>query len=159
MCRNEIVLAVLLLMLVTVLSSGCTGNKTETTGTTPLLTTVASAAVDLHNQGYQAYLHENYTAALDLYNQAIAVDPGYTRAWMDKGNVLLQLNRSAEAIAAYDMVLTRENFIPAVWNNRGKALMAMGNYTAARDSFDRALQQAPEFAEAKENRDLAQKKL
>ena len=43
---------------------------------------------------------------------------------------------------------------PEVWNSRGKALMATGNYTAARDSFDRAIQLAPEYAEAKENRNL-----
>jgi lipoprotein NlpI len=57
------------------------------------------------------------------------------------------------------VVLARVNAVPDVWNNRGKALMATGNYSAARDSFDRAIQLAPEFAEAKENRDLAQKML
>ena len=35
-----------------------------------------------------------------------------------------------------------------VWNSRGKAQMAAGNYIAARDSFDRAIQLAPEYAEA-----------
>ena len=31
-------------------------------------------------------INGNYTEALDLYNMAIAADPGYTRAWIDKGN-------------------------------------------------------------------------
>jgi Flp pilus assembly protein TadD len=159
MRRNGINLAVLVLMLVAALSSGCTENKTETTVTYPSLSPAAPSAVDLHMQGFDAYSNGNYTAALDLYNQAIAVDPGYMRAWMDKGNVLMRLNRSAEAVDAYDVVVTHEDYVPNVWNYRGKALMATGNYSAARDSFDRALQQAPEFAEAKENRDLAQKML
>jgi tetratricopeptide (TPR) repeat protein len=160
MRRNGIIPAVLALMLVAVLSAGCTGNKTETKETYPVLTLAAPAAIDLHMQGFDAYTNGNYTEALDLYNQAIAADPGYLRAWMDKGNVLLQLNRSAEAISAYDVVLAHVDYpVPRIWNDRGKALMATGNYSAARDSFDRALQQAPEFAEAKENRDLAQKML
>jgi tetratricopeptide (TPR) repeat protein len=159
MRRNGIVLAVLALMLVTVLSSGCTGNAPGTTETTPLVTTVAPAAIELHKQGSDALINGNYTEALDLYNMAIAVDPGYTRAWLDKGNTLLVLNRSAEAIAVYDVVLAREDFVPNVWNNRGKALMATGNYSAALDSFEKAIQQSPEFTEAKENRDLVLEKM
>lgn len=163
MRRKGIVLGLIALLLVTVLSLGCLGNKTETTGTTssptPLPTTAVPAALDLHKQGFAAYSTGNYTAALDLYDRAIAADPGYNRAWIDKGNVLLELNRSAEAIAVYDVVLERNTLVPYVWNNRGKALMAVGNYSAARDSFDRALQIAPEFTEAQENRDRAQKML
>ena len=37
--------------------------------------------------------------------------------------------------------------------------MTIGNYTEARDSFDKALQIAPEYANAKANRDLALEKL
>jgi Flp pilus assembly protein TadD len=159
MRRNGIVLAVLALMLVTVFSSGCTGNKPGTTETTPLVTTVAPTAIELHKQGSDAMINGNYTEALDLYNMAIAADPGYTRAWIDKGTALLVLNRSAEAIAVYDEVLAREDFVPNVWNNRGKALMATGNYSAALDSFEKAIQQSPEFTEAIENRDLVLKKM
>ena len=159
MRRSGIIPAVLALMLVAVLSVGCTGNNTETTETYPLLTPPVQAAADLHMKGFEAYENGNYAAALDLYNQSIAADPGYMRAWMDKGNALMQLNRSAEAIAAFDVVLAHEDYVPNVWNSRGKALMATGNYSAARDSFDQALQQAPDFIEAKENLDLVLEKM
>jgi tetratricopeptide (TPR) repeat protein len=156
MPRKEIILALLALILVTLLSSGCTENKTETN---PELTHAAPKAVDLHKQGFEAYSRENYTAALDLYNQAIAADSNYTRAWMDKGNVLMRLNRYEEAISVYDVVLDREEYLAEVWNSRGEALMAIGNNTAARESFDKAIKIAPEYTKAKENRDLALKKL
>jgi tetratricopeptide (TPR) repeat protein len=157
MRRNEIVLAVLALMLVAVLSAGCTGNNADTKpGMTPA---PVPAAVDLHKKGFDAYIKGNYTTALDLYNQATTADPKYTRAWMDKGNVLVKLNRTAEAIASYDSALALENDLAIVWNDRGEVLMSIGNYTAARDSFDKALQSAPEYAQAKANRDLALAKL
>jgi lipoprotein NlpI len=56
-------------------------------------------------------------------------------------------------------VLAREDYVPEVWNSRGEALMATGNYTAARESFDKAIRIAPDYTKAKENRDLALKKI
>jgi tetratricopeptide (TPR) repeat protein len=157
MRRNGIVLAVLALMLVMILSSGCVGNNTVTN---PVLTPVpVPAAVDHHSKGFDAYIKGDYTTALDFYNQAITADPKYTRAWIDKGNVLVKLNRTTEAISSYDSALALENNLAIVWNSRGEALMTIGNYTEARDSFDKALQFAPEYANAKANRDLALAKL
>ena len=157
MRSKGIVLAVLALMLVTVLSSGCTGDNA---GKNPIMTPAPGpAAVDLHSKGFDAFINGNYTTALDFYNQAITADPKYTRAWMDKGNVLVKLNRTSEAISSYDSALALENNLAIVWNSRGEALMTIGNYTEARDSFDKALQIAPEFATAKANRDLALAKL
>jgi tetratricopeptide (TPR) repeat protein len=162
MRSNGIVMAALAIMLVTVLSSGCTGNNAQTnpTQTNPIITAApARAAVDLHSKGFDAFIKGNYTTALDFYNKAITADPKYIRAWMDKGNVLVKLNRTSEAISSYDSALALENNLAIVWNSRGEALMTIGNYTEALDSFDKALQFAPEFATAKANRDLALAKL
>lgn len=159
MSRNRIIPAVISVMLVAVLSAGCAGNTAEPGEPSTSLTPPVQAAADLHLQGFGAYEKGNYTAALDLYNQAIAADPGYMRAWMDKGNVLIRLNRSEEAVAAFDVVLAYEDDVPNIWNSRGRALMATGNYSAARDSFDQALKQAPDFVEAQENLALVLEKL
>jgi tetratricopeptide (TPR) repeat protein len=157
MRSNGIVLVVIAIMLVIVLSSGCTENNA---GANPVMTPApVPAAVDLHKKGFDAYINGNYTTALYFYNQSIAADPKYTRAWMDKGNVLVKLNRTSEAISSYDSALALENDLAIVWNDRGEALMTIGNYTEARDSFDKALQIAPEYANAKANRDLALAKI
>jgi len=150
-------LAVLFMIIVIVLSSGCTGNNSETN---PIITQVPiPASIDLHNKGFDAYIKGNYTTALDLYNQAITADPKNTRAWIDKGNVLVKLNRTSEAISSYDSALALENDLAQVWNNLGEAQMINGEYEQARDSFDKALQIAPEYATAKTNRDLVLEKL
>jgi tetratricopeptide (TPR) repeat protein len=139
------------------LSSGCINNNS---GTQQIVTpTPLAAAVDLHMNGFNAYINGKYETALDFYNKSIAVDPKYTRAWIDKGNVLIKLNRTEEAISAYDSALALEEDLALVWNSRGEALMTLGRYAEARDSFDKALQIAPEFAKAKENMNLTLMKL
>ena len=157
MRSNEIGLVILTLLLVIVLSSGCMGNNTDDDKiTTP---TPVPAAVDLHKNGFDAYIKGNYTEALDFYNQSVAADPTYARAWMDRGLVLIKLNRTYEAVSSYDFALALDNKFAIVWNDRGEALMALGNYTAASESFDKALEIAPEYAAAKENKNLVMKKM
>ncbi len=155
--HNEQVLPLILILLVALPVAGCVGQAPKVAGnTTPL---VVSEAAGLHQQGLTAYIQGNYTEALDLYNQAIAADPGYVTAWMNKGNVLLQMNRSQEAIDAYDHALSLDRNLSVVWNRRGEALMTTGNYSAALDSFDTALRIDPDLVQAAANRELALKKL
>jgi tetratricopeptide (TPR) repeat protein len=145
------------MMLIIVLSSGCTGNNAVTHPvTTP---TQVPAAVNLHSKGFDSYIKGDYSTALDYFNQSITADPTYTRGWIEKGNVLVKLNRTSEAISSYDSALALENDLALVWNNRGEALMTSENYSEARDSFDKALKIAPDYAKAKENRELVLAKL
>jgi tetratricopeptide (TPR) repeat protein len=157
MDTKRFLLSAHIVLFVAVMICGCINNASSGPGNTS--PTPVPAAVDLHNTGFDAYVKGDNPTALEYFNQSIAADPTYTRAWIDKGNVLVRLNRSEEAIVAYDAALVLDNGLAVVWNKRGEAQMATGNYIAARDSFDRALKIAPGFVEAKENRDLVLKKL
>ena len=101
MQKRGIVLAVCAIMLVIVLSSGCTSRYLSKQPSCPNCTVVSTphtgSAVDLHNKGFDAYINRDYASALDYYNQSLAADPKYTRAWIDKGNVLVRMNRTVEA--------------------------------------------------------------
>jgi tetratricopeptide (TPR) repeat protein len=81
------------------------------------------------------------------------------RSWIEKGNVLISLNRTEEAISAYDSALTLNNDLPRIWNLRGEAQLTLGRYEEALDSFDKALKIAPEYAPAKENRNITLTKM
>jgi len=149
-------LGILFCILFAAISCGClSGNQSGPTATL----TPAPEAVGFRDSGFKAYLAGDNATALDFYNRSLALDPQYTRAWIDKGDVLSAMNRSQEAVAAYDSALNLDNSLAIVWNSRGVALMATGNYTAARDSFDRALRIAPQYDAAIQNRELALKKV
>jgi tetratricopeptide (TPR) repeat protein len=157
MRSNGIVLAVIFIMLLTVFSSGCTGNNANMNPT--ITHAPVQTAIDLHKKGFDEYIKGNYPAALDFFNRSISADPKYTRAWIEKGNVLVKLNRSSEAISSYDSALALENNLAVVWNSRGEALITLGRYPEALDSFDNSIKIAPEYAPAIENRNLMRAKL
>jgi tetratricopeptide (TPR) repeat protein len=147
----------LLALFLLVMSSGCINNTSvKEEIVTP---TVPPQAVEFHKSGFSAYIDGKYETALDFYNKSLNVDPKYARAWMDKGNVLIKLNRTTEAIAAYDAALALDNNIPQVWNSRGEALMTLGRYNESLESFDQVLKMYPDNVKAKENRELALGKL
>lgn len=155
--KKKILVSFLFVVFLGLSISGCLN---PTTGTAEgYQQTPAKEAIDLHNTGFDAFVQGNYSVALEYYNKSISADPNYTRAWVDKGNVLMRLERPQEAVLAYDGALERDNSLAVVWNSRGEALMATGNYSDARDSFEHALQLAPKFAEAKENLDNVSKKI
>ena len=149
---------ILFILFIVMISSGCV-TKTPSSVTIASSPTQIPEAVALRDSGFKAYLNGENATALEFYNQSLVADPDYTRAWIDKGDVLIQLNRTTEAILAYDSALALDNDLAIVWNSRGEALMAMKNYTAALESFNNALRIAPKYSAAKENRDLVLKKM
>lgn len=146
----------LVLICILVMSSGCINPQSEPPETTP---TISQVAIDLHMTGFRASVDGDYETALDYYDQSIAADPTFTRVYIDKGNVLIRLNRTEEAIMAYDSALARVNDLPKVWNSRGEALMTIGKYSEALASFDTAISLSPDYQTAKENRNRALEKL
>jgi tetratricopeptide (TPR) repeat protein len=148
----------LVMVLLMVFCSGCTAGNTAKS---PANLTSAPVApdVDLYNKGFDAYIAGDNPAALALYTEALLINPKFTQGWIEKGKVLVRMNRSSDAVAAYDSAIALEPTIPEIWNRKGEALMDMGNYTAARDSFDEALRIAPYYKAAQENRKAALAKL
>jgi tetratricopeptide (TPR) repeat protein len=157
MNEKKIQLSIFLIICLGVGLSGCVNSMPGTAdGYQP---TPVKEAIDLHNTGFDAYVSGNYSVALEYYNRSIAADPNYTRAWVDKGNVLMRLDLPYEAVLAYDGALAQDNSQAVVWNSRGEALMATGNYSEAHDSFEQALRLAPKFVEAQENLKNASEKI
>ena len=148
---------VLSLIVIGLLSSGCVSPTSENQQV--LKPTTLVPALELHKSGFEAQIQGKYEIALDYYNKSIAADPKNTRVWIDKGNVLMRLNRSEEALSAYDSALSLESNVSDIWNLRGVALMASERNTEALESFEKALQLAPYSPEAKENRNLTLEKL
>ncbi len=91
-------------------------------------------------------------AAVDLFDQAIRINPNYVMAHNGHGNALSNLNRYEEALDSYDRALKIDpNFAEAL-NNRGNSLFNLERYKDALDQYDRALKIKPDYVDALKNR-------
>ena len=56
--------------------------------------------------------------------------------WFNEGNALYNLNKYAEAIAAYNKAIKLNPNHAEIWNNKGNALSAQGKYDEAIQALD-----------------------
>ena len=90
--------------------------------------------------------------ALASYDKALAIDPGYQKAWTNRGAALCDLARYQEAVASQEKALAINPGAVEAWTNRGIALGRLRQYEAALASYDRALAIDPASAETWSNR-------
>ncbi len=118
----------------------------------PLHTESAEAhykrGVSLHNLG-------NYDHALEAFDAAIAVDPGYAEAYNYRGIVLVILERHQEALTSFNKAVALKPDYAECHNNLGIVLQDLGRWDEALASFDRAIALKPDNARAHNNRGAA----
>ena len=83
--------------------------------------------------------------AINLYNQAIELNPSLLPALFWRGSVLDDLGRYDEAIVSYDTALEVEPENAQVWYFRGIALYNSSKVEEAMSSYDKALQINPNY--------------
>ncbi len=90
--------------------------------------------------------------AVELINQAIALNPTVAPAHANLATGLMALNRPEEAIASYDRAIALMPGVPETHYNRGIALLATGRAEEAVASADQAIALKPDHAQAYVNR-------
>jgi len=101
-----------------------------------------------------------YEKALELVNREIKTDANNANAWYNKGFLLFKMCRYQDArnsFAPRQRTSTRNS--REAWYNKGIALMTLGKYLEAIRTFDKAIAINPNDREARQQRDLAQKKI
>ena len=112
-----------------------------------------------NNKGLALDNLRRYNEAIACYDRALEIDPNHATTWSNKGNTLHSLGRSAEAIACYDRALEIDPNHADAWNNKGTTLGFLGNHAEALTCFNQALEIDPNDLLAKENREIALKKI
>lgn len=97
-----------------------------------MATTLSKRADDLVAQ-------ERYTEAIDLYNQAIALDPYSSTIWNRLGIAEMSAGRYPDAVVAFQRALDLDPYYARAWRNKGDALQAQGDLPASNEAYDRAL--------------------
>lgn len=84
-----------------------------------------------------------HDAAHDVISAALQRHPGNLDFRLALGNVCLAQGKAGEALAHYEHVLALRGEQPALWVNKGRALVAGKQYQEARAALERALQLDP----------------
>ena len=104
-----------------------------------------------NNLGNTLYEANRIPEAMDLFKQALRINPDNDAAYYNLGTALALTGRMSEAIDQYEKALRiKPNFAKA-HNNLGNALLLTGRTSEAIDQYEQALRIRPNFAEAHGN--------
>lgn len=96
-------------------------------------------AVIYNYLGYAYTYAGDTTNALANCDSAIAYKPDFSKAWYNRGSLLVRLGKFADAIVNFDRAISYEHGDVDAWLNRGSALIGLGRHNDALDDFDSAL--------------------
>ncbi len=88
----------------------------------------SSEAVQWYSQGNVSLGAKNYSQAVEAYDHAITIDPGYFEAWNAKADALNRAGNYTGALAASDQAIRLKPDYVRGWINRGFILYNLGRY-------------------------------
>jgi tetratricopeptide (TPR) repeat protein len=108
-----------------------------------------STKAEFHfNHGVWLLLLDSFDLALECFDRALAIRPGYSEAWYRRGNLLEKQNREKEAIASYRQALAVNPHSFEVANDLGVLLEKRGDFDQARQSYEKAIALKSDFYSA-----------
>ncbi|GIY13968.1 protein O-mannosyl-transferase TMTC3 [Caerostris darwini] len=85
-----------------------------------------------------------------IYKKALMLRSDFTKAYLNRGDVLLKLNRTKEAEAMYHRALEYDDTNPDLYFNLGVVLMDQGRNSEALEFFNKALDVEPDHEKSLE---------
>ncbi|GAB6030155.1 hypothetical protein CHUAL_005833 [Chamberlinius hualienensis] len=79
-----------------------------------------------------------------LYRQVISMRSDYTQAYINRGDVLIKMNRTKEAQEVYEKALEYDSYNPDIYYNLGIVLIEQGKVTQALAYLNKALEFDPD---------------
>jgi len=111
-------------------------------------------AAQLHAQGLQRYREGKEKQALDMWDDAIAMDPTLVGALRDRGLTYHKAGKYDKAIKDFSSALEKDTQNAELHRIRGDSFYRSHDYEKALEDYHRALQLNPRDAVAHNNRGL-----
>ena len=105
-----------------------------------------------NNRGFTYNDLGNYKQAIEDYDKAIKIKPGYAQAYINRGNAYISLGNYTQAIKDLNRAIEITPVYAEAYINRGIAYISLGNYKQAIKDLNRAIEITPVYAEAYINR-------
>ncbi|WP_309740982.1 tetratricopeptide repeat protein [Chamaesiphon sp. OTE_20_metabat_361] len=105
-----------------------------------------------YQQGLAALEAGDTATAIASFDRAIALDPQYFPAYIERGNVKDSLGDFSGAAADYTIAISLDSRSAAAYYNRGTVLSKSGNHQAAVADYNLAIGIDPNYAQAYMNR-------
>ncbi len=86
--------------------------------------------------------------AMQVYEQALALDPHNFHGWYNKGSLLRQLNQPAAALQCFDRIADQGKSSPEYHFNRACAAAEHGDFGQAEQYWHAAIELKPDYIEA-----------
>ena len=93
--------------------------------------------------------------AIDVYSQAIKIEPDYAEAYNNRGIAYDDTGDYDQAIRDYSKAIELKPDYSEAYNNRGIAYDGMGDYDQAIRDYSKAIELKPEHIEIHNNRGIA----
>ncbi len=110
-------------------------------------------AEKLIQNGLDALSKNKNNKALELFSQALKLDPKNTIAWNNKGVALRKLGKTEEAINCYNKALSISPDSSQTLVNKARALKILKKFDLALFTYEDILELDPEHQEALEERE------
>ncbi len=104
------------------------------------------------NRGSELLSLHKYAAATEDLNHAIALYPGYVKAYYDAGLAYQEQNDCNRAIIYYSKTIEYDSGNAEAYNSRGIAYCMLGNYDLAIADYNQSLHLNPAYLQARINR-------
>ena len=89
--------------------------------------------------------------AVEVFERAIELNPGFAEAYSNRGNALKELGQLENAVASYDTAIQLKIDFADAYFNRGNALKDLGRTGQAIDDYEETIRLRPGFAAAHRN--------
>jgi tetratricopeptide (TPR) repeat protein len=89
------------------------------------------------------YIVKNYNEAIENYDKAIEADSSYTKAYIQKGILLTELNRTNEAFECYDQAIALDSTNSEALASKASMLEGMKRYHDALECYNKAIEADP----------------
>lgn len=90
------------------------------------------------------FASQRYQAAIDAWDQHLAMDPSQAQSWYNRGTALDRLGSHELALASYGRVIELQPGNHIAWGNRAIALRKLGRDGEAAEAAKRAFELNPE---------------